>query len=166
VPKSKHRILCRCCQRNPPMMDRRICFPCDSAEKRKFDTWRKKKLAAGLCTRCGKNPICPESKVRCRDCYRKHRTDATKRVAVIESLGDCCACCGLDDRRFLTLDHKLNNGTKDRTNYGETYRRAFEPSYEFPIQVLCWNCNMAKGIYRGTCPHKILIEGDSWNVVK
>lgn len=70
-----------------------------------------------------------------------------------------CACCGEDTIEFLSLDHKNNDGHKDRKKYGSGSNlytklrvRGF-PDKE-RIQVLCFNCNMGKATNGGICPHK------------
>jgi hypothetical protein len=65
-----------------------------------------------------------------------------------------CACCGETEIRFLTIDHIKGNGQEERLKiYGS---RTFSGSAfyswlrknNFPdlsLQVMCSNCNMAKG---------------------
>lgn len=71
-----------------------------------------------------------------------------------------CACCG--ERRIwaLTFDHKNNDGAKHRkeqkSNDDLTIIRRYYSKYKtYPIHIYninCYNCNMAKHIYK-TCPH-------------
>lgn len=156
--------LCGQCGRNKPVGNRAICEPCNDRNKVKHNEWRRKKINKGLCTRCGQRPICTESAVACRECFRRRsRSHQKAREQIIERHGTICACCGIDDRRFLTVDHKNNDGPLDRSRFGDVYARILRGE-QTNIQILCWNCNMAKGIFRGTCPHKILITGDDWIV--
>lgn len=73
-----------------------------------------------------------------------------------------CACCEEITLEFLTIDHMNNNGaeerrklfgTKGRGGGGHTFYR-WLINHNFPegYQVLCMNCNFAKGKY-GKCPH-------------
>lgn len=69
-----------------------------------------------------------------------------------------CKCCGLTEPKFLCLDHTNGGGTSHRKTVGSTsafycwlIRNKFPKN--IGIQVLCHNCNMAKGFY-GKCPHK------------
>ena len=85
-----------------------------------------------------------------------------------------CACCGLDDHiDFLSLDHvqgrKQMDNIKEITDIGYSselqfynllvwireneYLKSLETQY---FQVLCHNCNFAKGMVKNklTCPHK------------
>lgn len=67
-----------------------------------------------------------------------------------------CACCGESEFRFLTLDHINGGGSKQRREIFDGTKRKDRggvPFYRwvkkngFPegFQVLCSNCNMAKG---------------------
>jgi hypothetical protein len=71
-----------------------------------------------------------------------------------------CACCGESEYKFLCIDHINDNGAEDRkknpshaTGRG-LYTRLIKEGYPEGYQLLCFNCNMAKGIH-GVCPHKI-----------
>jgi len=78
------------------------------------------------------------------------------RKEVLDFYGGKCACCGETENKFLCIDHINGRGAKDtrKTEGGRSwysYLRKYKPSY---VQVLCHNCNMAKGFY-GACPHKL-----------
>lgn len=65
-----------------------------------------------------------------------------------------CKCCGESQLEFLSLDHINGGGSKERRIYGSKLaysliRRGFPKGY----QILCHNCNQAKGYY-GKCPHR------------
>jgi hypothetical protein len=67
-----------------------------------------------------------------------------------------CACCGEEEIKFLTIDHINGDGKEDRAENGRgtaIYRRLRKLGYPKGYQVLCYNCNCAKGAY-GKCPHK------------
>lgn len=71
-----------------------------------------------------------------------------------------CACCDESEYKFLCIDHINNDGAKDRrdnpshaTGRG-LYTRLIKEGYPEGYQLLCFNCNMAKGIH-GKCPHEI-----------
>lgn len=75
------------------------------------------------------------------------------------SSGDVkCACCGERTYEFLALDHINNDGAKDRkiNKLGKggfaMYLNIKKRNYPSGYQVLCHNCNLAKGFY-GKCPH-------------
>ena len=72
-----------------------------------------------------------------------------------------CACCGELEYAFLTIDHV--NG---RSEFGHDKKRTGSKftgsslsawlrrnNYPEGFQILCFNCNSAKGHY-GVCPHK------------
>ncbi|HEY5234710.1 MAG TPA: hypothetical protein VIJ14_00920 [Rhabdochlamydiaceae bacterium] len=70
-----------------------------------------------------------------------------------------CICCGETEIKFLALDHIHGKGNKHRrmtTGEGKAgmtmYRWARNNNYPKMFQILCHNCNMAKGFW-GVCPH-------------
>ncbi len=81
--------------------------------------------------------------------YRKSREDA------LSAYGAMCACCGETEKRFLCIDHINGGGGKHRKEKGvkgRFYKWLASNSYPKEFQVLCYNCNLAKGFY-GKCPH-------------
>lgn len=73
-----------------------------------------------------------------------------------------CACCGETIPEFLTIDHINGGGNKHiDLKYGGNKRLGgvglyrWLANHNFPpgYQVLCYNCNAAKGHY-GVCPHQ------------
>ena len=73
-----------------------------------------------------------------------------------------CKCCGEDTLEFLAIDHINNDGAECKRN-GEPrggvgfYTFLRKNKYPKGFQVLCHNCNMAKGFY-GICPHEAVKE--------
>ena len=77
----------------------------------------------------------------------------------------CCNCCGYVGIKFLTVDHIIpkREMEKDPKMIKMGFRAKRKASSlsqwlitnNFPIgfQILCWNCNVAKGIL-GKCPHE------------
>lgn len=85
--------------------------------------------------------------------YIKIKTD------VFMAYGRKCACCGESIPLFLALDHIKNDGGKHRreTGYITTQMYRLVRRLGFPkdtFQLLCANCNFAKGHY-GMCPHQL-----------
>lgn len=91
-----------------------------------------------------------------------HRQDTKRRKRqMIEAYGGCCICCGEDTSEFLTIDHKTKEARKaDRHKGGSNIsgmalysklRRAGWPKNDY--QLLCMNCNFARGKF-GECPHQ------------
>jgi 5-methylcytosine-specific restriction endonuclease McrA len=96
-------------------------------------------------------------RTRSREQYRK-----TKRE-VMDRYGKVCQCCGESHLEFLTLDHINQDGAEKRREMGFEHtctgynfylwlRRQDYP--DLGLQVLCANCNTAKGAY-GKCPHQV-----------
>jgi hypothetical protein len=97
----------------------------------------------------------PEQRERhrssCRRSYLKARTD------VLDAYGGKCKCCGETTPEFLGIDHIHGDGAHDRKVLGMSgvtlYRKLRREGYPTDrFQLLCHNCNQAKGYY-GQCPH-------------
>jgi hypothetical protein len=81
-----------------------------------------------------------------------------------------CQCCGESNMVFLTIDHIISlkeswsqttNGSWSRKDTGNNlHRRLIKEGFPSGYQVLCFNCNQAKGI-NDFCPHK-LTPNFSW----
>ena len=88
--------------------------------------------------------------------YYKQYTKNLKEI-VFNAYGGCkCACCGESGFEFLSLDHINGGGNIHKKAVGNNlsiYRQLIKEGFPDGFQVLCMNCNWAKGIY-GTCPHK------------
>jgi hypothetical protein len=109
-----------------------------------------------LCANCnrgvGHYGICPHHKEpelakskdgkRCRKCRKK----------VIEHYGGKCKCCGESNQWFLELDHINNDGNIQRKTVKIDVRWVIKNNFPDNLQLLCGNCNKAKGLY-GVCPH-------------
>jgi len=74
-----------------------------------------------------------------------------------------CSCCGEKEIKFLTIEHSKNNGAEERKRiFGDSRKGGGSRFYlylkrnNFPkgYDVLCYNCNCAKGFYK-VCPHKL-----------
>jgi len=94
--------------------------------------------------------------------YKKHRQHILDtinkgrlkiRKEVIAKYGGKCACCGESILEFLTIDHINGRERGDRKTGIHCYYFLKKENYPEGYQVLCWNCNSAKGLY-GKCPHK------------
>ena len=110
---------------------------------------------------------------RCRLENRKHQAPVWARryknrlrKEIIAGYGGKCKCCGESIFEFLALDHVNNDGAKHRkelfgNKHGYVTSRPValclwikRNKYPDTIQLLCHNCNNAKGYY-GYCPHKL-----------
>lgn len=79
------------------------------------------------------------------------------RMNIIMEYGNQCNCCGIKGYEFLTLDHINNDGNirRKKEHYGRNlFKYILNNNFPDDIQVLCYNCNMAKAHYGGICPHK------------
>ncbi len=80
---------------------------------------------------------------------------------IVTHYGGQCACCGIKELCFLSIDHINNDGYKDRKE-GKKYRpsgillykRIIKANYPDNLQIYCFNCNIAKQHNGGECPHK------------
>lgn len=119
--------------------------------------YTRKLHALGLC-RCG-SPIANGSKSRCFKCIQSNKDHYRKiRDRVLKHYGNKCVCCGISENKFLAMDHVNGNGNQHRLSIcGHKKMRihSWLIKNNFPdnFQILCHNCNMAKGIY-GVCPHR------------
>lgn len=97
------------------------------------------------------------TKPRHREKYKSYNAQA--RNDVLLAYGGKCACCGEMTPEFLAIDHIFNDGAKERRESKRSSGSAFYMWLRkngFPkdrYQLLCHNCNMAKGFY-GQCPHE------------
>jgi hypothetical protein len=89
---------------------------------------------------------------------RNTQRNKANRLELIYHYGGetpCCACCGETRIVFLTLDHIEKDGAERRRRHKGhqgTYRQLKADGFPPGIRVLCYNCNMARSLYRA-CPH-------------
>jgi hypothetical protein len=112
---------------------------------------------AGLC-RCGRT-LDNQDKSRCLSCLESDRAIHRRiRELVLFHYGGKCSCCSIDIYEFLAMDHKEGNGNQHRqkvTGHKKAlpYRWYIQNNFPPEFEILCHNCNMAKGLY-GVCPHQ------------
>jgi len=133
-----------------------------------------------VCTKCGEEKPYDAENFRknkghkrfglmaiCKTCYRPmarklhlaYRRKLKLEVLTHYSNGNLkCQCPGCDVTHieFLSLDHINNDGKKDREINGlgiYFYARMKRLGYPDHLQVLCYNCNLAKSMF-GQCPHQ------------
>lgn len=84
------------------------------------------------------------------DLHRKQSREAKARLksSLFDMYGHSCARCGFEDKRALTLDHKLNNGNQERKTLGErgVYTKARNSFLPDEYQILCMNCQFIKRV--------------------
>lgn len=133
------------------------CKECTTISNRKYGKkHRKDNLRDSRLKVLNWEKINPEKKRESRkEQYQKAKLEVYNHYC----LGNIkCQCCGESEYKFLCIDHINNDGAKDRKD-NEThasgyafYLRLKNSGYPTNIQILCYNCNMAKGIH-GKCPH-------------
>lgn len=87
---------------------------------------------------------------------QSRKAKAKERERLYEIYGHVCAICGFSDKRALTLDHRLNNGSNERKLLGErgVYRKAKASYAPEEYQILCMNCQFIKRVeYRRQNQH-------------
>lgn len=129
--------------------------------KNYYSRWRRAKIKLGLCTSCGVVETV-DGATRCVECISHRKTITPKlrakvselRKRVFAFLGPVCVCCGESEPAFLTIDHKNDDGFKDRKDSGQ--RKMLSgvlKGTRTDIQVMCWNCNCGRAHNEGICPH-------------
>ena len=141
-----------------------------------------RKYDSEICSRCG-NGLATLSQKRwiarglCQSCYAKDRYrrkkgsnpqfEKARRVKIrkklketlLEMYGRRCVCCGENEEEFLCLDHVNGGGARHRkvASMDSIYRQAIKETPESGnYRILCFNCNMARGL-RKFCPHEIIL---------
>lgn len=130
--------------------------------------YREAKKSANLCRSCGnKKNITTNS---CNKCNLKQKIKDRERnrqlkimVIYYYSNGNMkCSCCGESYIEFLTIEHIHGGGKKHQqivNRFGNGYYRwLIENNFPNGIDVMCMNCNWAKGKF-GKCPHKKTLQG-------
>jgi hypothetical protein len=113
----------------------------------------------GVCNRCRALKFYREHKEHCKEVQRNLDRARRKKVLVYYSgIVPKCACCGIEQYEFLSLDHINGGGYKHRKeigNFGRNfYKWIIKNNFPSGFRVLCHNCNLAKGFY-GKCPHEL-----------
>lgn len=139
------------------------CKECIKGYSKKWHTENRGKVNANVRRWRKENPEKDKAdRQKYRDNHRKERQEKgialkkRQRITVIEAYGGKCSCCGESRYEFLAVDHINNDGNimrkgvHPKSPYGWLIRNNF-PKENF--QILCHNCNCAKGFY-GYCPHE------------
>ncbi len=99
------------------------------------------------------------NKTECRNKQQLQQKRARLRwklaVFIHYSNGDPhCNCCNENRIEFLSVDHLDNNGRQERKSkgYHSLYKYLLDNNFPVGYQILCMNCNFAKGKF-GECPH-------------
>ncbi len=115
-------------------------------------------------------------RIMCHNCNIKSATEAVEkmpksvngkatymrgyRLRVRESVynlyGGVCTCCGELDPDVLALDHIEGRCGEERPKTSLLFK-VYKEKCPATYQLLCFNCNSAKGLY-GSCPHALVTE--------
>ena len=87
----------------------------------------------------------------------KRNYNRRQRLIALQKYGGTppkCACCKESEIKFLAIDHINNDGAEHRRKC-KMNLHIWLKKHNYPkgFQILCHNCNMAKGSW-GICPHK------------
>lgn len=105
-----------------------------------------------------------ESFKRCAACMAGNRQRVSRKQQAIKLAAmthysktskPSCACCDEDHYEFLSIDHINNDGSAHRKTIKAHSIYGWLKKHNYPLgfQVLCMNCNWAKGKL-GHCPHE------------
>jgi hypothetical protein len=126
-----------------------------SRKEREKTAWymkrRRDEIKAGI-----RIPTPSDLRTKCQNPHYHREYARRQREMVIKNYGNKCVCCGEKNYYFLSIDHINGGGNKHRKEiggnfYGWLIRNKFPKGF----QVLCYNCNFAKGHYE-KCPHELI----------
>lgn len=87
----------------------------------------------------------------------RNRYNKKLRAKLITIYGGQCVCCGESEPAFLCFDHVNDDGAAHRKTVQSGINLMLwiqKNNYPTSIQLLCYNCNNAKHIYK-ICPHTV-----------
>jgi hypothetical protein len=84
---------------------------------------------------------------------------AARKKQAYDHYGRKCVCCGEEHVEFLSIDHVYGKGAaqrKELSNGKGMYKWLIDNGFPEGYQVLCMNCNHARGRKGGDglCPHE------------
>ena len=150
--RRKRENLCVACGKKPPVEGVLRCLEC-SKKRRLISQNQKRNRPAGNCRQCLTRKA-ERGVTSCKHC-RQRATEKSKkqaresRLQVLTLYGGKCACCGIDNLKYLELDHKNNDGGRERKNLeghrgGRYFTLVLKQEKRDDLQVLCANCHVAK----------------------
>lgn len=103
------------------------------------------------------NEIIYNRKAYMKEHHQKNQAKLKMEIISHYSNGkNYCDCCGENQIKFLTVNHKDGGGNKHRQEVGtgsQFYKWLINNKFPEGYNVLCFNCNLALGFY-GYCPHQ------------
>lgn len=149
---------CTRCNRRKPVLERKECKSCLEYSKRKAKQWRAKRTKVGGCVQCcckAQKPhtVCRKHLLKFRASSMVHWAALKKETFEHYSNGKCCwPKCLVVDPDMLTLDHKENDGAKQRRKKRRLgvvlYQMLKKKKWPIGYQVLCCNHQMKKELMR------------------
>jgi len=135
-----HQIFCSTTCRDTLWREKNIEY-----RKTEHKKWRNKNKDY---VRIKSNETMKKWRLKCRLAVFKYYSNGTMS----------CNCCGEITYEFLCIDHINGGGRQERLTDPQKkgsglYRWIIREGFPDGFQILCHNCNMAKGFY-GKCPHK------------
>jgi hypothetical protein len=119
----------------------------------------RKHYGKGLCQPCyNKSLLADPIHAEKSRVWRLRYLTALKLATLNAYGGPRCICCGETLVRGLTIDHINGDGGTHRKEHGTgtgLYHWLKKNNYPPGFQVLCWTCNVAKGM-ADHCPHQDL----------
>lgn len=145
---------------NKDLIIRGSCFKCGKyIEKYRSRPKSKRMFCSRNChflTMKGEKKY-PEEESKKRRSEGNRARNIKYRLTVLEHYGGKCICCSESIYEFLAMDHIDGKGDEHRNKIkkrgGNMYPWIIKNNFPNTLQILCHNCNMAKGFY-GYCPHK------------
>ena len=139
--------------------DRVLCDLCTEKSRGYRRITKTKRVRANLCiVCCAPNDTKNE---QCSNCYATSSADAKirrgkTRLAALNKYGHRCNCCGETNEVFLAFDHVNDDGYIHRKEIPihKFLTWLIDNEITDTIQILCHNCNWAKHVTKGNCPHK------------
>lgn len=128
-----------------------------SAKKYRDNNKQKQQSYSKLYRERNKEAIKIKAKERYKN-SKKQKMDYQRKLtreykqAFLDMYGGKCACCGESLFDFLTIEHRQGQQKITRRTGLVAYRDSVKEYRPDLYEVLCWNCNCAKGKL-GYCPH-------------
>jgi len=140
------------------------CDNCAILYATKLKSKRNNIISVGICPECrNKNDT---DNYRCFKCAAKRKIVAKRlKLEVLNAYGGPkCSCNKCPEKsgdiNFLTIDHINDDGNEHRKVLGSggstLYRWLRKNGFPSGYRVLCFNCNSARHINGGVCPHEKL----------
>lgn len=126
-----------------------------AANREKINTRNRERWANNVNGAWEKNTVWRELTAERRKAQDRARY-AVVKAQVFAHYGEVCACCGVDEMSFLTIDHMRGNGNAHRRQINKftIYSWLIKQGFPKEFQTLCINCNIGRYKCGGICPHE------------